>query len=210
MNVKAVLFDVDGTLVDLDVVVKAIQHVCEKRGLRVLTRDEIYSRIIGYPLAKGIQRVFPMDDRQAKEFDGDYIEYYKTHHTAHLLPHARETLQALKDKRIKIGIITTKGRDTAMVTIKSLKIPHDVIMTADDVKNVKPSPEPALKAMKKLGVKPGECAMVGDHVFDVRSAKGAGCVAVGVTTGVSSREALIKEKADYVFEDLKRVLELVE
>ncbi|NYZ80039.1 HAD-IA family hydrolase [Candidatus Micrarchaeota archaeon] len=207
--IKAVLFDVDGTLISLDIVVEAIQHVCKKRSLRVLTRDEIYAKIIGYPLSVGIRRVLPMSDGEVEAFDKDYIEHYAKYHVSHMLPHVRETIQTLKDRKIKIGIVTTKGRETAAKTIKDLKISHDVIITADDVKHVKPDAEPALKACKTLGVKPEDAVMVGDHVFDVRCARNAGCIAVGVTTGVSSREQLINERADYVFDDIKSVLELV-
>ncbi len=207
---SAALFDVDGTLISLDAVVKAIQETCEQLDLRVLSKEEIYEGIIGIPLKKAIKKFFPFTEEQAEEFDNLYHENYITRHVSKLLPTVKETLQVLKDKKIKIGIITTKSKRTGLQSIKDNNIPHDVIVTQEDVKKVKPSPEPILKALKELGVKPEQAVMVGDHVFDVQSAKNAGCAAVGVTTGARSEKELREAGADFVISELKELLELFE
>lgn len=210
MKINAVLFDVDGTLVDLDIVVKALQETMKKWNVEVLSKEEIYKKIVGTHLEKTIKKLYPhLTIKQVKEMREDYHTLYKNH-TPEFLPHAKQILQTLKDKRIKIGIITTKSRTTAVQTVKDLKIPHGVLITADDVKEVKPSTEPLLKAFEKLGVSPSSAMMVGDHVFDVRAAKNAGCISVAVTTGASSAEELKAEKPDFLFSDLIKLTEIIE
>lgn len=207
--IKAVLFDVDGTLVDLDIVVKAINHTCRDWNLKELTQEEIYEKVIGLPLKDSMRFFFPFTEQQAIQFSEDYHEHYKKFHVAHLLPNAKEVLQTLKDKKIKVGIVTTKSRATGLKTIKDLNIPHDVLITQNDVKQVKPHPEPINKALEKLKVLPAEAMMVGDHLYDVEAANKAGVISVAIDTGARTKEQLMKSKPNYLIHDLKEILEIV-
>ena len=207
--IKAVLFDVDGTLVSLDVVVEAINHTCRDWNLRELTKGEIYEKVIGLPLKDSLKEFFPFTKQQAIQFSEDYHENYKKYHVAHLLPNAKQVLQTLKDKKIKVGIVTTKSKATGLKTIKDLNIPHDVLITQDDVKKVKPHPEPINKALEKLKVQPAEAMMVGDHLYDIESANKAGCISIAIDTGARTKEQLMKSKPNYLIHELKEILEII-
>ena len=103
---------------------------------------------------------------------------------------AKETLQKLKTKKIKIGIVT---RNCRVSTIEALKITDmlqliDIIVARDDCENPKPDPSHLIKALKGLNIKSNEALMVGDSWLDALCAIDAKVKFVGVLTGYSSQE----------------------
>lgn len=209
-RIEAVLFDIDGTIIALDSVVLAIKKTCREFGLHVLTKKEMYRKLIGWPLQEVFPKLYPKQAELAKAFDARYHYNYVARHRPNLLPHAKSVLTELKRRKIKIGYVTTKARVTALYCLRQNNLPCDVLVSADDVRHAKPSPEPVFRAMKRLKAKNSETLVVGDHVFDILSGKRAGCISVGITTGVKTRKELLKAGADYVIDDLKGLLGLVD
>ncbi len=207
--IKAVLFDVDGTIIPLDYVVEGIKKTSKKMGLKELTKEEIYSKIVGHTLTERLKNIYKnLTDKDVEKFRKIYHEEYKKI-IEKPFPNTISTIKKLKQMNLKIGIVTTKSRETATEALKESKIPFEALVTSSDVENIKPSPEPVLKACKKLGVKPEEAVMIGDHIFDMQSAKNAGATAIGVTTGASTRQELEKE-ADYVIDEISEAIEVIE
>ncbi len=207
--IKAVLFDVDGTLISLKFVVEAINETAQLMGLRGITTNEIYSNIVGYSLKDKLKQIYPeINDKQVEEFRKKYHEIYKAKKEK-LLPNARETIEELKSMNIKIGIVTTKSRDTATEALEETKLKYDVLITSEDVSRIKPDAEPVLKALEKLKIKPEEAVMVGDHNFDIQSAKNAGVVAIGIDTGAKTADELAKEEPDYLIHNLIQVVDII-
>ncbi len=205
---SAVLFDLDGTLVSLNSVVEALEKTSKHFGLKPLSKEKIYREIVGHRLGEKIKEVYPLTEEQAKAFHDYYKKAYEKTKVI-FLPHAKEVVEKLKKAGIKIGIVTTKSKKTSMKVIKELGITPDVIITQEEVKEVKPSPEPILKACEILKVKPRKTIMVGDHVFDIQAAKKAGCIAVAIPTGARTKEELINEKPHYLINDLEELLKIV-
>ncbi|MGO4076160.1 HAD-IA family hydrolase, partial [Staphylococcus aureus] len=81
------------------------------------------------------------------------------------------TLKVLQDRGFKLGIVTTKIRDTVLMGLKltGLEPFFEVIVTLDDVQNEKPHPEPVQLAISKLGSDPHEAVMIGDNYHDILS-----------------------------------------
>ncbi len=209
---KAIFFDVDGTIIPLKVVIKNFQETCKHFKIKVLTSKEILNKSIGYRLSEIIPKVIP----EAKPFEKEFIKYFEDNQIKNfkkygrLLPFVKSTFKEIIKRKIKIGIITTKKRREAKAILDGYNLPYDIIIGNNDVKNRKPDPEPVLKACKKLKVKPKDCIFVGDTLFDMKAAKSAGCLAIGVLTGWGNRKNLKRAGADYIIKDLSDLIKLIE
>jgi pyrophosphatase PpaX len=124
-----------------------------------------------------------------------------------------EVLPRLRAEGRRLGIVTAKRRatvDLAFARLPELEASFEVVITSDDTERHKPSPDPILAAVDRLGVAPAEAAYVGDSPFDVRAAKAAGVFAVAVAWGgIHADEVLEREQPDVFVchaEDLLGVL----
>ncbi|NIM47372.1 MAG: HAD-IA family hydrolase [Candidatus Aenigmarchaeota archaeon] len=211
MKPKAIFFDVDGTIISLDVAIKSFQETCKHFKIRVPISKELLEVTIGYRLTGILHKLIP----EALPFTGKFTKYFEDHQIKNfkkygkILPYVKSTFKKIKKRKIKIGIVTTKKRREAKAILKGYKLSYDILVGNDDVKNIKPDPEPVFKACKKLKVKPKDCVFVGDHPFDMQAAKFAGCLAIGVLTGWGNRKNLKKAGADYIIKDLRNLIKLL-
>ena len=210
MKPKAMLFDVDGTILPFDGVVKHLQDACRHFNVRVLTKKEIIRYAIGYKITESVPVLIPETKKFIKKFDN----YYKTEYNSDVknikpFPYVRGVFNWVRKRKIKIGIVTTKTSLQSRITLKYYKLPYDVIIGNDNVKRRKPHPEPVLKACRKLKVKPEDCIFFGDHPFDMQAAKAAGCTAVGVLAGWGNRTNLKEAGADIIIKDLRSLKKLL-
>ena len=207
MNPKAIMFDVDGTLLDLEALVIALQTACKKLGLRIITRDEIYHEIIGFNIHEGYDHIYP----DKPELYDKFIELWHSEYDKQpkiLLPTVRETLEKIHDRGIKIGLATTKSKITTEMFLNKTPIPYDALITSTDTKKVKPNPEPLLACAKKLGVAIRDTWFVGDHIFDIQAGQNAGCAkSIGVLTGVASKKDFEKQNADLIINTISELLD---
>ncbi len=99
-----------------------------------------------------------------------------------------------------MGLVTTRGRQTTeqFLTDQGLLDLFEVIVTRDDVRRLKPHPEPILQAMEKLGAEPERCVMVGDTSVDVMAARAANINSIAVLCGFGQRKDL--KDADIILE----------
>src|SRR5262249_61103027 len=97
-----------------------------------------------------------------------------------------EGLPRLRAGGRRLGIVTAKRRHTVQLAfsrLPELEANFEVVITSDDTERHKPSPDPILAAVGRLGVTPADSAYVGDSPFDIRAAKAAGVYAVAVAWG---------------------------
>ena len=209
MKPKAIFFDIDGTVIPLDVVVKTFQNCCKHFNVKILTKKEIMKRTIGYKLFEVLPKLLPgVDHKEFKKyFEKTQIKNFKKY--SKILPFVKTTFNFISKKEIKIGIITTKSRSEALAILKGYDLPYDTLVAGNDVKKRKPDPESVLKACKNIKVKPKDCIFVGDHPFDMKAAKSAGCLAIGVLTGWGNRKNLKKAGAKYLIKDLSYLKKLI-
>lgn len=210
MKVKAVFFDIDGTILPFDGIIYHSQKTCKHFKVRVLTKKEIIKYTIGYKITESIPRLLP----ETKKFIKQFANYYRTSYINDVkswkpFPYVKNVFRWIKNKKIKIGIITTKTREQAKANLESHQIPYDVIIGSDNVKKRKPSPEPLFKACKILKIEPKDSLFCGDHPFDMQAAKSTGCTAVGVLTGWGKKRNLKKAGADFIIKDLRGLRNLI-
>lgn len=203
---RAILFDLDGTLLDsVSIILNATKQVFTEMQLPY---DEAAIRkSIGIPLV--VQAVEWAGDR-AEEFRERYRPIYNSlqEEHAHLFPNTYEMLQTIRREGLLTGVVTSKGaRGTRRALDKTgISGLFDTVVTADDVVLHKPHPDPILKALADLSLEPHEALYVGDSLFDAEAADAAGVDMAGVSWGVVSREELLPKCSVGVFDTWEELL----
>jgi HAD superfamily hydrolase (TIGR01549 family) len=207
-RVKAVIFDIDGTLSDSDnlMVERATESLkflffLSEDGRARLARwlvmaaespgNFIYNLLDRLDLDAWMMR--RVEQRQNKQI--------MTHAPDHqMIPGAHELLDALRP-HFKLAVATARDEHTAMVFITHFKLAvyFDAIVTSQTTRYTKPRPDPLLHAAAEMGVPPENCLMVGDTTVDMRAAKRAGMQAAALLTGFGTESELRRAGADMIF-----------
>lgn len=213
--IDCVLFDLDGTIINTnELIINSFMYALEQNNLPSLTREQIIPHM-GTTLQQQMQAFSGLEDLNVLNvLEKSYRTYNNAHHDALIqsFPDVNETMAALRERGIKLGIVTTKIR---LTTIKALKMFDllqymDAIVTVDDVVNPKPHPEPVLTALQMLGVSPGSTLMVGDSPVDIQSAKAAGVYAAAVSWSLKGEDALRKYEPDYIIRHMQDICDIVD
>jgi pyrophosphatase PpaX len=197
---QAVLFDVDGTLVDslfciTEGLGDSIKRFCGRRPNELELRP-----LIGMPL---LQQMALFSKDQIEPMAAYAIERMRVHSRHEkFFDSALECLRLCHEHDIKTALVTSKNGEELSSFLP--KFPHreiiDVAVCASDVTHPKPSPESAHLACRHLGVRPADCAFVGDSIYDMRCGRSAGMTCIAVAYGAGSKEALEAEHPDLLFE----------
>jgi pyrophosphatase PpaX len=181
---RAVLFDLDGTLVDTSaLIIASFEHTFRRYVNRVVPREEILARF-GEPLLDTM-RHYAASDAEAREM----VEYYRAHNLrehdvlARAFPGARACLEALRDAGVAVGLVTSKQRQTALrsLALDNLEPLFDTLVCVEDCAEHKPHPAPILLALDRLNITADEgVLMVGDTAFDILAGQRAGVRTAGV------------------------------
>jgi len=179
--VDAILFDLDGTLVDsAGSVERSWRQLADKIGR---PWAEVRPHIHGVPVPQVMAMLEPdMAAERVEQLRVFMVESESTDTVGVVAqPGAAEVLAALPAERV--GIVTSGGVRLAGSRIAAAGLPTPgVVVTADDVTVGKPDPAPYLMGAKKLGFAPEKCLVVEDAPAGVASAKAAGCPVIGVLT----------------------------
>jgi mannitol-1-/sugar-/sorbitol-6-phosphatase len=193
---EAVIFDLDGTLIDsTPAVIRAWATWASEHGL---TATEV-GRHHGVPSASVVRAVMPEDRYEAAVQRITELELADLHDIV-VLPGAAEALASLARAKNAIATSCTVPLAKARISAAKLETPT-VIVTADDVVNGKPHPEPFLQAARLLDVDPQRCLVVEDAPKGLEAAQAAGCFTLAVVT-TTAREAL---NADAIVTDLSEI-----
>ena len=192
----AVLFDMDGTLVDSTAAVyRAWARWAVEHGV---PEDQMRGHD-GIPAASIVAKFLPEAEREAGVLRINELELNDTDGLL-VLPGAAEALAALADAPNAIATSCTMPLAKARIASSGLVAPT-VLVTADQVEHGKPAPDPYLLAAERLGVDPARCLVVEDAPLGLQAAKAAGCATLAVVT-TTAREKL---HADAVVSDLSEV-----
>ncbi|HET7626943.1 MAG TPA: pyrophosphatase PpaX [Bacillales bacterium] len=210
MNVETVLFDLDGTLINTnDLIIASFSHTLERYFPNRFGKDDIVG-FIGEPLRDSFYKI---DPTLADEMVSVYREHNIAHHDELVREYegVYETVQVLKAHRFKLGIVTTKARKTVEMGLKltGLASFFETVVTIDDVKEAKPSPEPILKALRILEARAETALMVGDSPHDISAGKNAGTATAGVEWAVKGSEVLRKMNPDVMLEKMPQLLDVL-
>lgn len=207
---SAVVFDIDGCLTDtLPLIYDTVNATLEGFWGRRWAEEEIHG-LFGPPEEVLVAR--QVGEEAASERMRFFYDHYRTHHhMASVYPGIRETLVALRDGGVPLGVLTNKGRTTALITLKELGLSgfFPVVRTGSEGP-AKPEPGGLLAVLDELGGDAESSVMIGDSPTDVRAGKAAGCLTVGAVWGrPEMRKRLIPLAPTLITADPLDVLDLV-
>lgn len=182
---KAVLFDMDGVVIDTrQSVIDFWQAVAGEHHI-TLTDDDFDRHIHGVPLAATLRSLFPgFSPEQAAAVIDRSVQYERGLQYTEVAGVTR-FLEQLKDAGCQTGLVTSGSRWKVEDVLRQLQLDgrFDVIVTAGDIERGKPDPACYLAAARKLGALGAECVVFEDSIAGVRAARAAGAACVGVQTG---------------------------
>jgi phosphoglycolate phosphatase len=205
LPINAILFDLDGTLLDtLDDLADAANRVLGQAELPTHPRSA-YRRFIGDGSRMLVKRALPEDDRTPKRIEGiltrfkdDYSRHWQT--ATRPYPGIRDLLHDLLQRDIPRAVVTNKPHAFAERCIHHFfpDIPFQVIWGQKEGVPLKPHPLPAIETAKVLGVSPRECLLLGDSGVDMATARAAGMLPIGAAWGFRSTDELRKAGAAHI------------
>jgi HAD superfamily hydrolase (TIGR01549 family) len=213
--IKALCFDVDGTLSDTD-------DLYAKRVSPYLPRaffpdpNHTARRLVMWVEAPGNALLGFADKVGVDDEMGTVIDWMSRHQTNALkkfmlIPGVDKMLPALKG-RYPMAVVSARHEKSTMRFLEQFDLVKyfDVIVTGLSAPHTKPFPDPIFLAAQKMGVKPSECLMVGDTTVDIRAGKSAGAQTVGVLCGFGEEQELIDMGADLIISNTDKLVEVLQ
>jgi len=213
MTYKAVIFDLDGTLVNsLEDLADATNFALKFFGQQV-HNTEAFKQMVGEGTRTLISRALPTDKQGLIE---EVLVKMREKYDQILLNKSRpykglqEVVTELAKKKIKLAVLTNKDEKMAQKIVSHFfNGLFQIVKGTIEAVAVKPQPTAVLQVLAQLGVKPEETIFVGDSKIDVQTAKAAGIKAVGVSWGFRGRGELIEAGADAVIEEAAALLKIL-
>lgn len=204
--IKAVVFDLDGTLIDsTEAIVASFNYTFDSLGVARPPRQRIIDTI-GYTLENQFRQISDSDPGEAvRVYRGHYAETARE--ATFLLPGAERSLERLRGAGMRLGFATSKQRKYAEMLLEHMGVldRFECRIGPEDIVHPKPHPEALLACLERLELVAGEMVFVGDTSFDAGAAKAAGVRCICVTTGYETRHQLEALEPEAVFDSLDEV-----
>ena len=203
----ALIFDLDGTLVDTVYAhVFAWQQALAEAGMpvegwRVHRRMGMSGGLFTRAVAREIGR--PIGPEEASALQGRHDEFYRALlPRPRPLPGAREILALLREAGVPHGIATSGRRPAIDPSLEALGVPPGTpVVDRGVVPRAKPEPDLFLACAERLGLRPADCYVVGDAVWDLLAARRAGMLSVGLLSGGYGADELTAAGAFRIYRD---------
>lgn len=214
LKVDAVIFDLDGTLIDsIDIYFEIVEIALERLQLPAVSRNQILAAAESEDFKWDL--VLPPEALKRKESIIDEawavineIAPKMFADNTDIIRGADRTVKNLASEGLKIGLVTSTRQQhlkTKMQPLENAGIAglFEVIITSDDVEKRKPAPDPLIACAGQLDLQPAVCVYVGDTAGDIIAGKAAGMRTVGVLTGFDDYESLNKENPDAIIDSVQ-------
>ena len=214
MNVKAIIFDFDGTLMDSEAaVLTALKRtladfavpIPEGTPLRQLSCHRIEDIVAPMGIADA--------DRQ-RAFVAAYNDIYRQVFAdeARLFRGVRRTLARLQNRGVRMAVATNEVSENLACFLPQLSLVDffETTICADEVTRSKPHPEMALTVMGRMGMEAAHTLMVGDSFLDIEMGRRSGCRTCGICHDARHREQLAEHAPDWIVDNLEAVAALIE
>lgn len=215
-NLKAAIFDFDGTLAVLNIDFQLMrERFFDLLNLFGIQKELIKERYVLEMINEVYLILSERNPSQANDF------YRRAHQIlkevelqaaseGKLIPGIEATLKSLREKGIKVGIVTRNCGEAVLKVFPNLYDHCDIFISRDSIGRVKPHPDHLNSVMKGLHLSGEEAVMVGDHPIDIQAGKKAGMKTVGVLTGKTKREEFERVEADYILRDATEIYQVLE
>jgi len=202
MTPPAILFDLDGTLIDtIELILSSARHAFEEWPVR--PTDEEWVRGIGTPLVQQL-RAYAANDDEVALLLARYRRYQNEHHDrlTRCYDDVPDVIAALADRGHQMAVVTSKASPIAHQSLAFVGLDHffPVVVGYDDTARHKPDPEPVRVALSRLGVSPDDAVFVGDSPHDILAGNGADVMTIAALWGPFDRETLADARPDHFIE----------
>ncbi len=213
MRFRAIIFDIDGTLVDSNGAHVEAWHAAFAAHGHDIPRERIRVEI-----GKGGDKLVPSvlgEDAEEREGESlrerqsdEFLAIAKRERLA-AFPRAREIFDTLTERGVRTALATSSSREHLEALGRSagldLTALGETLVNADDIEETKPAPDLVEAAVRKLGLEPGECALIGDTPYDAEASMRAGVPCIGVTSGGNDADVLRRAGAASVWRDIAEI-----
>ncbi len=220
LSVEAVMFDLDGTLIDsVKIYYRIVQAVLNKLQLPGVSAGEIQKANQNGTFLW--EKLFPAsmfaDHPQLKDEAWDIARKIAPgmfNGRVQMLPGAKEILHQIAAQGFKVAVVTATPRQNMHAKLRPLEESGTLhllqeIITADDTARKKPAADPLLECSRRLAIKTEKCVYVGDTRVDIRAGKAAGTGTIGVLTGFDTYKMLEEEQPDAIINSLGNLPEVI-
>ncbi|MEM3550332.1 MAG: HAD family hydrolase [Candidatus Bathyarchaeia archaeon] len=219
--IKAVVFDLDGTIVSFNIDYKAVR--AEVRSF--LVKNGVPASVLSlndgiFEMLRKVEIFMKNSGKSEKAFKEircsvlSIAEKHELEAAKNTKLHlgVKEVLVSLKNMNLKMGICTVNCEKSAQYVLKRFGIDHffDAVVSRDNVKEVKPDVEHIKAVLRALNIAPHETIVVGDSPADMKCAREVKAVAVGLTTGISTPKELKEAGANYIITSITDLPTLIE
>ena len=214
LKVGAVIFDLDGTLIDsIDIYFAIVEKALERLNLPAVSRSQILAAAESEEFKWEL--ILPKDilNRKEKIIDEAWtvineIAPQMFADNLDLIQGAERIVENMASNGLKIGLVTSTQRKYLEIKMQPLKDAgvdqlFEAVITTDDVEKRKPDPDPLVTCAQQLDMKPESCVYVGDTTTDIKAGKAAGMRTVGVLTGFDDYESLSRENPDAIIDSVQ-------
>jgi phosphoglycolate phosphatase len=217
MSYKAVIFDLDGTLVNtIDDLSQAINIALKNKGYPFSYDNEGTKKLIGQGTKVLCQRaIAPLNPTEEmwKDLFVEFSKQYNIHELdhAHLYEGVLDTVNELKSLGLKVAVLSNKVDHNSKDIISHLcpEGTFDIVQGQLDNVPLKPDPTSLFNLMKRLGVNKDEVLYVGDSDTDMKTSKNAGVDEVAVTYGFRDKAILEEFKPKFMINNLKDLIKII-
>lgn len=216
MTYKAILFDLDGTLLDtLEDLGNSVNRVLAARGFPTHTLDE-YRYFVGDGTAMLITRALPQEKRNDENIRAcleEFSEHYGRNWKVNTRPYEGipEMLDALTERGLKMAVLSNKQHEFTRLCVADL-LPNwtfDVVFGQRDGVRRKPDPTGAVEVAERLNLPPADFLYLGDSAVDMKTAIAAGMFPVGVLWGFRPAQELKENGAQVLIKRPSEILNLL-
>ncbi len=221
MAIKAVVFDLDGTIVKFNLDYKSARaEVVEYLAALGFPRSLYSLDESAFEMLKKTEIAMQNSGKKPEAFSKlreEVLRILEKHEmeaakTTTLIPGILETLKALKEMKLKLAIFTINSKKSTEYILKTFRLKpfFKAVVTRDSVAFIKPNPIHLETVLKKIKAKPEETLVVGDSVLDVKSAQQLNAIPIAVTYGISSVEKLTQAGANCLIASPSDILTMIE
>lgn len=218
-RVKAICFDVDGTLSDTDDEwvaqverrLRALKIFLSIENLHLLARWLVMATETPMNILYRVLEVMSLDDHFAPLYE-NLIRRRKFSQTPFWLMNGAQATLTVLEKKFPLSIVSARDELTTQSFINqfSFESYFRVVVTSQTCEHTKPNPQPVLWAAEKMEVPPENCLMVGDTTVDILAGKAAGAQTVGLLCGFGTERELRWAGADLVLKELPELVHYLE
>jgi phosphoglycolate phosphatase len=213
-KIRAVLFDLDGTLIDSEAAwYAACNETMRDYGMPIVAWDVFEREFIGVAVRKNIDRTFPGFSEDEKDIiEVKYKQgFVRNLGLVNLKEWANQVLSLVKKKGFRCALVTNAPRQIVEKITQNFRIDSyfEVTVCEGEAERAKPSPDPVVKACSLIGVNPSEAVFVEDSVAGIMAGKSAGCYTVAIGD-LGSSKRLIDAGAREVFDGLNGLYEFID